>query len=78
MSLLADDTIAPDTLLPKTGIALERERLLSAAFIRSPDYGTRASSVVRLTAQGMEFSERSFNAQGTLATQQLRLAAIAV
>lgn len=78
MSLLADDTIAPDTLLPQTGITLERERLLSAAFIRSSDYGTRASSVIRLTAQGMEFSERSFNAQGTLATQQLRLATIAV
>ena len=78
MSLLADDTIAPDTALPRTGITLERERLLSAAFIRSPDYGTRASSVVRFTAQGMECSERSFNAQGTLATQQLRLAAVAV
>lgn len=62
--LLSDNRIAPDAELPRTGIALERERVLSAAFIHSPDYGTRASSVIRINAQTAEFTERSFDANG--------------
>lgn len=50
--LLADDRIHPDAVLPQTGVALDWERLLSAAFIRSPDYGTRASTVLCVTADG--------------------------
>lgn len=62
--LLSDDNIAPDTVLPKTGIALERERLLSAAFIHTPDYGTRASSVIVVRQQSTAFIERGFDADG--------------
>lgn len=45
---LADPTVAPDDQLPHTGVSLEWERLLSAAFIRTPDgvYGTRCSTLV--------------------------------
>lgn len=45
---LADRTLAADTELPATGIPLELERYLSAAFIRTPDhrYGTRCSTLV--------------------------------
>jgi uncharacterized protein with NRDE domain len=45
---LADREMARDSELPNTGIDRERERLLSAAFIRTPDsrYGTRCSTVV--------------------------------
>lgn len=45
---LADQRLAADDQLPRTGIALEWERQLSAAFIRTPDgrYGTRCSTVV--------------------------------
>jgi uncharacterized protein with NRDE domain len=62
--LLADRQIAPDANLPKTGIALERERVLSAAFIHTPNYGTRASSVISIRPQAAEFVERSFDASG--------------
>ena len=62
--LLADEQLAPDAALPQTGMALDRERLLSAAFIRSPDYGTRASSVIRIKPQVAEFTERCFDAGG--------------
>jgi uncharacterized protein with NRDE domain len=48
--LLRDDRIHPDDRLPATGVPLEWERLLSAAFIRSPDYGTRCSTVVKVGA----------------------------
>jgi uncharacterized protein with NRDE domain len=48
LALLRDDTPAPDHQLPRTGMSLEWERLLSSAFIRSPDYGTRCSTLVRI------------------------------
>ena len=62
--LLSDDRMAPDATLPQTGISLERERVLSAAFVRTADYGTRASSVIRVKHQVAEFTERSFDANG--------------
>jgi uncharacterized protein with NRDE domain len=44
--LLADETIAMDDRLPDTGIGIERERILSPIFIRTPVYGTRSSTFV--------------------------------
>ncbi len=46
MAILRDETKAEDKYLPGTGIPLERERLLSSAFIRSEDYGTRCSTIL--------------------------------
>ena len=47
--MLFDTTrAASDCRLPKTGIDIELERLLSAPYIEAPNYGTRASTVVRL------------------------------
>jgi uncharacterized protein with NRDE domain len=43
--LLANDRTYTDDVLPTTGIPLEFERALSAAFIRTPVYGTRSSTV---------------------------------
>ena len=45
-ALLLDETLAADDELPDTGIGLDKERLLSSIFIRSPIYGTRSSTVV--------------------------------
>jgi uncharacterized protein with NRDE domain len=50
--LLADDAVHPDHALPQTGVSLEWERLLSAAFIRSTTYGTRSSAVVCIGDDG--------------------------
>jgi uncharacterized protein with NRDE domain len=49
---LADERVAPDAQLPDTGIGMERERLLSSAFIRGESYGTRASTLVAIDQQG--------------------------
>lgn len=46
LSALQNDEIAPDSELPNTGVGLELERLLSPAFIASPSYGTRTSTIV--------------------------------
>jgi uncharacterized protein with NRDE domain len=63
--ILADDEIVPDTELPDTGIPLDWERRLSAIFVRSEGYGTRASTVVVQAADGgISFEERSFGPGG--------------
>ena len=46
--MLKDTTRANDCRLPKTGVDIEWERLLSAVCIESPTYGTRSSTVVQL------------------------------
>ncbi len=59
--MLTDTTRASDCRLPHTGVSLEWERLLSAVCIESPEYGTRASTLVRLPAAGEpELRERAF------------------
>lgn len=62
---LADRTPADEADLPRTGIALDRERLLSSPFIVSPQYGTRASTILALHANGRgELHERRFAPDG--------------
>ncbi|MGV3742986.1 MAG: NRDE family protein [Burkholderiaceae bacterium] len=46
--MLSDTTRASDCRLPKTGVPIEMERVLSSVCIESPNYGTRVSTVVRM------------------------------
>ncbi len=66
--LLNHDQPAPAHLLPATGVPLAWERRLSAIYIRGEDYGTRASSILRLErhAGGLaaHFVERSHDPSG--------------
>jgi uncharacterized protein with NRDE domain len=65
LALLRDDEVAPDHELPRTGMSLEWERLLSSAFIRSPDYGTRCSTLVRIDQRRRAwFDEWTWDARG--------------
>ena len=58
--MLSDTTRASDCRLPKTGVSLEMERLLSAVCIESPTYGTRASTLVQLHAdRSVSLDERA-------------------
>ncbi len=64
-ALLADDEIVPDDELPQTGVPLEWERLLSAVFVKSDDYGTRASTVAWQRGDGeIRLHERRFGPRG--------------
>lgn len=66
-ALLADRTPAESGDLPMTGLSRERERMLSSAFILSPEYGTRCSTVFTLKADGdARLIERSFDPEGKL------------
>ncbi|GAB07654.1 hypothetical protein GII30_10085 [Gordonia amarae] len=68
-AVLADDRPAPDDLLPDTGVGIGRERDLSPAFIRTPGYGTRTSSVLWMRADGHGIlTERRFD-EGTYLDQ---------
>ncbi len=59
--LLRDDSTAPDDALPRTGISLEWERLLSAAFISTAGYGTRSATVLMMNLSGkVRFVEQGF------------------
>lgn len=67
LSLLNHQEIAPDSDLPNTGVSLEWERTLSAAFIKTENYGTRASSVLRVRKDGyFQFTEKSFDKNGEI------------
>ncbi|MDO9236020.1 MAG: NRDE family protein [Aquabacterium sp.] len=77
---LTDRRIADDANLPSTGVPLELERELSAAFIRAPErqYGTRCSTLVisERVGRGLitHVMERSYTASG--AVSLLRQAAL--
>ena len=59
---LDDRTPADDADLPRTGLPLDRERLLGSPFIVSPDYGTRSSTLLAWHADGHgELHERTFD-----------------
>lgn len=65
LALLRDDRPAPDAALPRTGVSLEWERLLSSAFIRAPGYGTRCSTVILMDGAGrLSFREWTWDAAG--------------
>ncbi|KPP98265.1 NRDE family protein [Marinobacter sp. HL-58] len=49
---LQDTTPAPDHELPDTGVSREFERFLSSPFIIGSDYGTRATTIVTVSARG--------------------------
>lgn len=63
--LLADRKIVADDSLPQTGVSLEWERILSAIFVQSENYGTRASTVVWQRTDGVvQLHEQSFGPHG--------------
>ncbi len=59
---LYDTQQSNDKLLPDTGIGLERERALSSMFIKTPNYGSRCSTVVLVDhANHVLFAERVYD-----------------
>lgn len=68
--MMEDTTQAPDDSLPKTGVSQEWERILSSAFIKTENYGTRSISLIRIDHDGyFEVIEKSFNAEKELGSQ---------
>lgn len=64
-AMLADGQGAPDEALPDTGVGIGWERRLAAPLITGADYGTRASTVLWIDADGRgRFEERAVGAGG--------------
>lgn len=61
LTLLQKADQAPDEKLPKTGVSLELERMLSPMFIKSEGYGTRSSTVMLMSDQEIHYVERVFS-----------------
>ena len=67
LKVLADTHHASDHELPNTGVSREWEKALSPAFIKTPSYGTRSSTVLRVRKDGnFEMVERRFDATGAV------------
>jgi uncharacterized protein with NRDE domain len=67
LHLLSDNRVAVDQELPSTGVSKEWEKALSPAFVQTPMYGTRSSTVLRIRKDGaFEMVERRFDANGTI------------
>lgn len=53
-----------DNLLPKTGVSLEWERILSSLFIQTNGYGTRSSTVLLMSDTEIQYVERVHDSSG--------------
>lgn len=59
---LYDDIKAPNKDLPNTGVSKDIESMLSPMFIKSPDYGSRCSTVILVDHKdNVTFMERTYN-----------------
>jgi uncharacterized protein with NRDE domain len=68
LTLLRDSHPAADDQLPRTGVSTEWERLLSSAFIRAGDYGTRCSTIITIHRSGeARFTEWTWDRHGAAA-----------
>lgn len=64
LSLLQNADPASDEYLPKTGVSLEWERILSPIFIKSEGYGTRSSTVLLASENEIFYKERVYSKEG--------------
>ncbi len=62
--LLQNAAPAPEDELPKTGVSLKWERVLSPMFIKSEGYGTRSSTVLLMNDEEIHLSERVYTKEG--------------
>ena len=63
-ALMRDSWRPDDSMLPETGVGLAVERQLSSIFITGEDYGTRATSLLRMDREQISLAEQSFAAGG--------------
>jgi len=69
--LMKSDQQAHLEQLPKTGVPLSWERLLSSIFITSPEYGTRTTNIITLDNKGnISIYDKSYNEHGECIKKQ--------
>ncbi len=72
VDLMSNRERPSDHKLPMTGVPIELERTLSPIFIETPNYGTRATSMLLVNEDSskIQFSEATFNATGDQVTNK--------
>jgi uncharacterized protein with NRDE domain len=61
IEMMYDSIQAPEDQLPDTGMGITREKMLSPAFIKTEDYGTRCTTVILINKNGeVSFTEKSY------------------
>ena len=64
---MRDDELAEDKDLPETGVGIEKERMLSPMFIKSPEYGSRATTVITVDYRDkVLYAERTYDMKNSL------------
>jgi uncharacterized protein with NRDE domain len=72
LKVLQTEDLYLDKELPKTGVGLKWERMLSTIFIKSELYGTRASTIVAINEEGWaHITEQGFESMG-VATEKIQ------
>ena len=66
LHLLADASVPADRELPSRGRPIELERRIAPRFINGEEYGTRASTAVIFSAQGISFAEQEYGSGGSI------------
>jgi uncharacterized protein with NRDE domain len=70
-NLMKSGQQAQTEYLPKTGVPLNWEQLLSSIFIISPEYGTRTTNIITLDNEGnISIYDQSYNEQGECTKKQ--------
>ncbi|WP_010677329.1 NRDE family protein [Bacillus timonensis] len=64
VELLQNTDRPNDHFLPKTGVSLEWERILSSLFIQTNGYGTRSSTVLLMSDTEIQYVERTYSRTG--------------
>jgi len=71
VELMKNKSKAPTKQLPKTGVPLEWEQLLSSIFIVSPEYGTRTTNIITQDNKGnITVYDRSYDESGDCIAEQ--------
>ncbi|WP_318503527.1 NRDE family protein [Bacillus sp. T3] len=70
LTLLQNIDQPQDEELPNTGVSLEWERILSPLFIKSEGYGTRSSTVLKMTDNKFLLTEKVYSNENLTSQEQ--------
>lgn len=69
-TVMMNQQVADNKHLPETGLAVDLELLLSSIFIKSPNYGTRSTTIILQHKTGeIEVHDHSYNSDGIVEEQ---------
>lgn len=64
LEIMRDSTQAEIEQLPDTGVDTDREQQLSSIFVRSGDYGTRTTTLLKFSRSCIEITECNYSSAG--------------